>query len=246
MIASILAMKRMDNRASIRKLPRGSGLFSIRFEERPLDHRRRSAVALPLDRDLDLHAGPDLGVRCGDGRDCEVFFQQGRPAAARCPSDLSVSGEDRHLLSPRIRATSRASMPAGVMSYPAPFVMSASQSASARSRSTQISYPRSPVYPVREIWTGMPSNFVFTNRKYFIFWTAPSAPSSRIARDDGPCKASAPISSDTSVTVTSRPIPASCNHFRFGSADVIRNDPSPKFQSVPSSTVFPRSSHQGV
>src|SRR3989442_292404 len=118
-----------------------------------------------------------------------------------------------------MRATSKASIPAGVMSCPAPFVMRASQSASARSRSTQISSPRSPVYPVREIWTGIPSNFVFPNRKYFIFWTAPSAPSSRIARDDGPCKASAPISSDTSVTVTSRPIPASCNHFRFGSAD---------------------------
>src|SRR3989441_9940067 len=103
MIASILAMKRMDNRASIRKLPRGSGLFSRRFEERPLDYGRRSAVALPLDRDLDLHPGPDPGVRCGDGRDCEVFFQEGRPAAARRPANLPIPGENRHLLPPRLR-----------------------------------------------------------------------------------------------------------------------------------------------
>src|SRR5437899_11792507 len=102
MIASIFAMTRMDNRASIRKLPRGSGLFSLRFEERPLDHRRRSAVALPLDRDLDLHAGPDLGVRCGDGRDREVFFLHEIAASARRPSKLSVPGENQNFLPPSL------------------------------------------------------------------------------------------------------------------------------------------------
>ena len=108
-----------------------------------------------------------------------------------------------------IRAMSSASIPAGVMSCPRPFSRTASHSASARSRSTQISYPRSPVYPVREMWTGIPSNFVRTNRKYFSFWTAPSAPSSKIARDEGPWRANAPMSSETSFTSTSRPIPAS-------------------------------------
>ena len=54
-----------------------------------------------------------------------------------------------------MRAMSKAWRPVGVIPNDFPFSKSRSQTVKASFGSIQISYPRSPVYPVREIDTGI-------------------------------------------------------------------------------------------
>src|SRR5437867_197298 len=101
MTASIDAMARTLTARSIKGLPRGSGLLSLRFEERSLHDRRGRPMPFPLDRHLDLDARAGPGVRRGDGGDRDVPLQQRRPATARGPADLTVARVQRNLLPPR-------------------------------------------------------------------------------------------------------------------------------------------------
>src|SRR6266571_7718500 len=74
MTASIEAMARTLTARSIKGLPRGSGLLSLRFEERSLH----------------------------DGGDRDVPLQQRRPATTRGPTDLTIARVQRHFLPPRL------------------------------------------------------------------------------------------------------------------------------------------------
>src|SRR3989441_6181418 len=101
MTASIDAMARTLTARSIKGLPRGSGLLSLRFEERSLDNGCGRSMPFPLDRHFNLD--PRLGsrIRRGDGGDRDVPLQQRRPATARGPPDLTIARVQRHLLPPR-------------------------------------------------------------------------------------------------------------------------------------------------
>src|SRR2546430_10490433 len=101
MTASIDTMARTLTVRSIKGLPRGSGLLSLRFEERSLHDRRGRPMPFPLDRHLDLDARGGPRVRRGDGGDRDVPPQQRRPATARCPTDLPITSVPRHLPPPR-------------------------------------------------------------------------------------------------------------------------------------------------
>src|SRR2546427_1104774 len=101
MPASIDAMARTLTARSIKVLPHGSGLLSLRFEERSLHDRRGRPMPFPLDRHLDLDARGGPRVRRGDGGDRDVPLQQRRPATARGPADLTVARVQRNLLPPR-------------------------------------------------------------------------------------------------------------------------------------------------
>src|SRR3989449_7860082 len=101
MTASIDAMARTLTARSIKGLPRGSGLLSLRFEERSLHDRRRRPMPFPLDRHLDLDARGGPRVRRGDGGDRDVPLQRRRPATARGPADLTIARVQRNLLPPR-------------------------------------------------------------------------------------------------------------------------------------------------
>src|SRR2546429_5783996 len=101
MTASIDAMARTLTARSIKGLPHGSGLLSLRFEERSLHDRRGRPMPFPLDRHLDLDARGGPRVRRGDGGDRDVPLQQRRPATARGPADLTVARVQRNLLPPR-------------------------------------------------------------------------------------------------------------------------------------------------
>ena len=104
-----------------------------------------------------------------------------------------------------IRATSSASMPVGRMSKAVPRAISASQTRSAPSCSTHISYPRSPVYPVREICTGTPSIAPRVMRKYLRPSMSASATERSSPPEVGPCSANAASDSLISSMVTFRP-----------------------------------------
>src|SRR5207244_11271493 len=101
MTVSINAMARTLTARSIKGLPRGSGLLSLRFEERSLDNGCGRSMPFPLDRHFNLD--PRLGsrIRRGDGGDRDVPLQQRRPATARGPADLTVARVQRNLLPPR-------------------------------------------------------------------------------------------------------------------------------------------------
>src|SRR2546426_7347045 len=102
MTASIDAMARTLTARSIKGLPRGSGLLSLRFEERALHDRCGRPMPFPLDRHLDLDARAGPGVRRGDGGNRDVPLQQGRPATARGPADLTIARIQGYLLPPRL------------------------------------------------------------------------------------------------------------------------------------------------
>src|SRR5256712_4046096 len=101
MTASIDAMARTLTARSIKGLPRGSGLLSLRFEERSFHDRRGRPMPFPLDRHFDLDPRPGSRIRRGDGGDRDVPLQQRRPATARGPPDLAIDRVQRHLLPPR-------------------------------------------------------------------------------------------------------------------------------------------------
>ena len=84
------------------------------------------------------------------------------------------------------------------------------------------------------------------NRKYLSEAMSPGDSCSRIARDSGPCSASAAVRSETSSIVTCNPTAFIDNHRRFGSALVRRKVLSASRLTVPSSMTFPRASHHGV
>src|SRR2546425_628589 len=133
--------------ASIKGLPRGSGFLSLRLEERSLDHRRGCPRRCSSRRAFRPMNGPLFAA--------SVQSRLSSKGEYICAS-MTALREGMYSTSARmspasIRAMSRASIPAGVMSCPCPLFISASHNASARSRSTQTSYPRSPVYPVRAI-----------------------------------------------------------------------------------------------
>src|SRR6058998_3546180 len=100
MTASIDAMAPTLIAPSIKGLPRGSGLLSLRFEERSLHDRRGRPMPFPLDRHLDLDARAGPGVRRVHGGNRDVPLQQRRPATARVPADLTGSRVQGHLLPP--------------------------------------------------------------------------------------------------------------------------------------------------
>src|SRR3989442_3501851 len=102
MTASIDAMARTLTARSIKGLPRGSGLLSLRFEERSLDNRCGRPMPFPLDRHFNLDTRPGSRIRRGDGRDRDVPLQQRRPATARGPPDLTIARVQPDLLPPRI------------------------------------------------------------------------------------------------------------------------------------------------
>src|SRR5256712_11676913 len=101
MTASIDAMARTLTARSIKGLPRGSGLLSLRFEERSLDNRCGRSMPFPLDRHFNLDPRPGSRIRRGDGGDRDVPLQQRRPATARGPPDLTIARVHRHLPPPR-------------------------------------------------------------------------------------------------------------------------------------------------
>src|SRR2546428_9190331 len=111
MTASIDTMARTLTVRSIKGLPRGSGLLSLRFEERSLHDRRGRPMPFPLDRHLDLDARGGPRVRRGDGGDRDGPLQQRRPATARGPADLTVAPGQRNLLPPRFRRRPRPETP---------------------------------------------------------------------------------------------------------------------------------------
>src|SRR5207249_4655550 len=155
------------------RLSRTSRFLPIRIEERSLYDGRGDPVTFPLDREVDIDARPRPGIRRCDRHDCNVLLEERRPAPARRPANLAVSRIQRDLRAPRSRRRLRRQSHVQIELLNRPPIDHESDrpagGAAARSRSTQISYPRSPVYLVREIWTGIPANVVFTNRKYFSF-----------------------------------------------------------------------------
>src|SRR3989442_1593296 len=118
MTASIDAMARTLTARSIKGLPRGSGLLSLRFEERSLDNGCGRSIPSPLDRHFNLD--PRLGsrIRRGDGGDRDVPLQQRRPATARGPPDLTIARVQRHLLPPRFGRRLRRPTPCPVETVP--------------------------------------------------------------------------------------------------------------------------------
>src|SRR2546422_11296262 len=118
MTASIDAMARTLTARSIKGLPHGSGLLSLRFEERSLHDRRGRPMPFPLDRHLDLDARGGPRVRRGDGGDRDVPLQQRRPATARGPADLTVARVQRNLLPPRFGGRLRRATPGPVETAP--------------------------------------------------------------------------------------------------------------------------------
>ena len=118
---------------------------------------------------------------------------------------------------------SRAWSPVGVIPYGFPFSKSKSHTDSASFGSSHISNPRSPVYPVREIDTGISPNFVFIIQKNFRLSRESLAVVLRIARELGPWSASAAVATESSEMVRSMPVALYCSHSRLGSALVIRN-----------------------
>src|SRR2546428_7966965 len=118
--ASINARARPLPARSKKGLPRGSGLLSLRFEERSLDNGCGRSMPSPLDRHFNLD--PRLGsrIRRGDGGDRDVPLQQRRPATARGPPDLTIARVQRHLLPPRFgrRLRRRAPVPRGTVPPP--------------------------------------------------------------------------------------------------------------------------------
>ena len=120
-----------------------------------------------------------------------------------------------------MRATSSASMPVGWMSNAWPLSISASQTLTASAHGIQISYPRSPVYPVREISTGTPAMLPRVTRKYLRLATSACATFLSSLPDVGPCRARAAVFSETSSIFTSMPSALILSQRRLGSAAVI-------------------------
>src|SRR5262249_17225138 len=109
---------------------------------------------------------------------------------------------------------------------------------------TQISYPRSPVYPVREMSTGEPLILPEVTRKYLRFAMSASAATFSTCPEVGPCSARAAVFSEISSICTSMFRPFCLNQRRLGSAAVQRYTFSPSREIVPSSITLPSSSHQ--
>src|SRR2546422_11348474 len=101
MTASINDMAPTLTARSIEGSPRGSGLLSLRFEERSLDNRCGRRWPSPLHRHFNLDTRPGSRIRRGDGGDRDVPLQQRRPATARGPPDLTIARVQRDLLPPR-------------------------------------------------------------------------------------------------------------------------------------------------
>ena len=123
-----------------------------------------------------------------------------------------------------------------------PSRISVSQTSNADPAGIHISYPRSPVYPVREISTGTPSDMAARHAE-----VSPAHSTSAIgggaqasAPDIGPCSASAAICSDMSSTSTSRPAAFWRSHRRLGSAAVQRSAAPPNPRDRPVVDDLPR------
>src|SRR3989475_7756150 len=117
MTASINDMAPTLTARSIKGLPRGSGLLSLRFEERSLDNRCGRPMPFPLDRHFNLDPRPGSRIRRGDGGDRDVPLQQRRPATARGPPDLTIARVQRHLLPPRFGRRLRRQPPVPVETF---------------------------------------------------------------------------------------------------------------------------------
>ena len=75
----------------------------------------------------------------------------------------------------------------------APLSISKSQTAKASLGFIQISYPKSPVYPVREIDTGISSKCVSIIQKNFRLSKLSDETAFKISLEFGPCSASAAV-----------------------------------------------------
>src|SRR5215470_6047869 len=130
------------------------------------------------------------------------------------------------------------------MSNCLPLAISTSHTFTTSCHDTQISYPKSPMYPVREISTDTPLILPEVTRKYFRFAMLASAATFSNCPEVGPCSASAAVFSEISSICTSMFKPFCLNQRRLGSAAVQRYTFSPSREIVPSSITLPSSSHQ--
>ena len=89
--------------------------------------------------------------------------------------------------------------------------------------SIQISYPRSPVYPVREMDTGISLNIVSIIQKNLRLFKESLETALRIFLELGPWSANAAVVTESSEIIKSMPNALYSSHSRFGSALVIRN-----------------------
>ena len=145
-----------------------------------------------------------------------------------------------------MRATSSASMPAGLMSKARPPAINASNTCDgAIGRHPDLVAEIARVTRPRNV-DGTPAIVPLVTRKYF----RPSMSAFATARSSraevGPCSASAATSSDMSSIWTFMPAAFWRNQRRLASAAVQRNVCSASRDTVPSSMTLPCSSHQGV
>jgi hypothetical protein len=143
-----------------------------------------------------------------------------------------------------IRETSIAVKPVGSIRYGFPAAVTASQTRGPSSLSTQISYPRSPVYPVLEICTSTPSSFARARLKNLSLPISSPATCFRISRELGPCSARAPSRAVLSSIVTRSEPACRWSQLIAGRFDVSLKWSSSRRESVPSSMILPSSSHQ--